>query len=165
MDELLDLVNENDEVIGEVWKSEANSNPKLIHREILIYVFDDQNRMLMQQRSFNKKVYPGQWAETCAGHIGKGEDPEKAAYRELFEELGLKIKLKFIKKRLINQKNETHFAFCYVGRYDGSKIIIDKNEVEQAKFVAKDKFEELFRAGGDEFIEGEIEWMKEIWKK
>ena len=86
MDELLDLVNEKDEVIGEVWKSEANSNPKLIHREILVYVFDDQNRMLLQQRSFTKKVYPGQWAETCAGHIGKGEKPKIAAYRELSEE-------------------------------------------------------------------------------
>ncbi|MFA7301537.1 MAG: NUDIX domain-containing protein [Candidatus Shapirobacteria bacterium] len=89
MDELLDLVNENDEVIGEVWKSQANSDPLVIHREISVYLFDNENRMLMGQRGFTKKVYPGVWGESAAGHIGKGEKPEDTAHRELKKRNGI----------------------------------------------------------------------------
>jgi len=159
----LDLVNENDEVIGEVWKSVANSNPKIFHREILVYIFDDQNRMLIQQRSFKKRVYPGQWAETCAGHIGKGENPEVAAHRELREEMGFDVNLKFIEKRLIEMSSETHFAYCYVGRYDGSKIKFSQSEVEQVRFATQKEFGELFIEEGDKLIESENVWIIKLW--
>jgi isopentenyl-diphosphate delta-isomerase len=165
VDEILDLVNEKDEVIGEVEKDIANDDLKLFHREILVYIFDDHNRMLAQQRSFKKKVYPGSWAETCAGHIGRGEDPEVAAHRELFEEFGFDVKLKFIAKRLIEYPNETHFAYCFTGRYDGSKITFQKEEIEQIKFVIKDEFEKLFKEKNDKTIEKENAWIKKVWRQ
>ncbi len=163
MDELLDLVNEDDEVVGEVWKSKANIDPKLIHREVLVYIFDDQKRMLMQQRSFNKKVYPGEWAETCAGHVMKGEKPEVAAVRELNEEMGLKIDLKFIEKRLIELDNETHFAYCFMGKYNGQKVTFDKNEVEAVAWVKWEDFEKYWRPINDEYIQAETKWVKRLW--
>lgn len=90
-DELLDLVNEKDEVIGEVWKSEAHRDPAKFHREVAIVVFNNKREVLLQQRSFKKSHDPGQWKITAAGHVGKGEKPEDAVKRELEEELGLKI--------------------------------------------------------------------------
>ncbi|MCA9397648.1 NUDIX domain-containing protein, partial [candidate division WWE3 bacterium] len=87
-DELLDLVNENDEVIGTILRSEANSNPKVYHREIGILIADSQDRVLMQQRSKNKKVYPLYWIVSCAGHVSAGMTPEEVAHKELQEELG-----------------------------------------------------------------------------
>lgn len=162
MDELLDLVNENDEVIGEVWKSQANSDPKFIHREILVYIFDNKNRLLMQQRSFNKKVYPGVWAESSAGHINKGEDPEIAAHRELTEELGFDTDLKFFEKRILHYSNETHISYCYLGKYNEEKIIIQKEEVENVKFVEIDEIDTLYK-NKDKIIDEEVEWMKKVW--
>ena len=53
-DELLDLVNEKDEVIGEVWKSVAHKDPTKIHREVAIVVFNNKSEVLLQQRSFKK---------------------------------------------------------------------------------------------------------------
>lgn len=138
-DEILDLVDEKDEIIGEVKKSEANSDPKLIHREIRIVIFDSQNRILLQQRSFKKKKYPGYWALT-AGHVLKGLAPRRAAHKELMEELGFDLELKFLYKRLVSTDGERHFAYCYIGKYSGQEIKIDSDEVEQVKFFTKDDF-------------------------
>ena len=54
-DELLDLVDENDNIIGEVLKSHANSDPKLIHREAAIAVFNTKGEVLLQQRALTKR--------------------------------------------------------------------------------------------------------------
>jgi len=142
-EEILDLVNENDEVIGEVKKKEANSNPNLWHREVCVLVYDDQNRILLQQRSFKKKVYPGAWAETCAGHVSKGQTYEETAHRELKEELGFDTDLKYVEKVVVKFSNETHFAAWFMGKYPGLPIKIDREEVEQAKFADEKEFEQL----------------------
>ncbi len=162
MDELLDLVNEKDEVIGEVWKSKANSDPNVIHREISVYIFDNENRMLMGQRSFSKLVYPGVWGESAAGHIGKGEEPEVAAHRELKEEMGFDTELKFLKKVLTKFSNETHFTYCYVGLYKGEKIVFQKEEVEEVRFTKRDEFDGLYD-NPDDFLKQGIEFVKDIW--
>ncbi len=97
-DELLDLVDKNDRVIGTVWKSEAHKDPSVIHREVAIVVFNKKGEVLIQQRSMNKKNDPGAWKITAAGHVGQGEDPKKAAEREVYEELGINIEANFLKK-------------------------------------------------------------------
>ncbi|KKR68202.1 MAG: Isopentenyl-diphosphate Delta-isomerase [Microgenomates group bacterium GW2011_GWA2_40_6] len=163
MDELLDLVNEKDEVIGEVWKSEAHRNPKLIHREILILIFDKNNRLLMQQRSFNKIKYPGYWTESCAGHVLKGEEPETAAHRELKEELGFDVLLKFVEKRLVDRIYERYFKYYFVGRYAGELIMIDRDEVEDTKFFTLNKFDNLYRNETEKVLVQHISEIRAIW--
>ncbi|MEK7611331.1 MAG: NUDIX domain-containing protein [Patescibacteria group bacterium] len=86
-DELLDLVDENDQIIGTVLKSEAHHNPKLIHREVAVLLYTRDNHLLLQKRSLLKKVHPGQWAETCAGHIAKGELPLTAARKSFWRKM------------------------------------------------------------------------------
>jgi len=46
-DELIDLVNEKDEIIGTVWKSQAHKDPKLIHREVGIAIFNTDGCVLL----------------------------------------------------------------------------------------------------------------------
>jgi len=82
-DELLDLVNEKEDVIGTVWKSEAHMDPSKIHREVTIAVFNNKNEILLQRRSMNKVNDPGCWKITAAGHVGMNEDPKHAVKREL----------------------------------------------------------------------------------
>lgn len=162
MDEILDLVNENDEIIGEVEKDVANSDAKLIHREISVYVFDNENRLLMGQRSLKKKVYPGVWGESAAGHVDKGELPEAAAHRELKEEMGFDTTLTFLKKSLTKFSNETHFTYYYIGKYNGENISFQKEEIEQVRFTKRDEFDSLY-TNPDEFIKKGIQIVKEIW--
>lgn len=139
-DELLDLVNEKDEIIGEVWRNEANTNPKLIHREAAVIVYDDKGRILFQKRGLTKHVHPGVWTVTAAGHIGKGEDISSTAHRELKEEVGFDTNLEFFDKTLDHLENETHFTYWYIGKFPkDAKIVLEPHEVEATKFISKEE--------------------------
>lgn len=140
-DELLDLVDKNDNVVGTVWKSEAHGNPDLIHREIAVAVFY-KDEILLQQRSLKKVNGPGKWEITCAGHVGSSEDPKIASEREVFEELGFKVDLTFYKKVFSkhldsnNNPTESRYFYIYYSIVNNKpQIKLDKNEVEDAKWI------------------------------
>lgn len=140
-DELLDLVNENDEIIGTIWKSEAHKDIKKIHREIRLFVFDKLGNVLLQQRALTKKNGPGSWGETAAGHVNIGEDPSIAAKREIKEELGIDINPFFYKKVFDihskdNENEESRFTYIYFSKLTKHpKLILQKSEVNDAKWV------------------------------
>lgn len=143
--EILDLVDENDQVIGEVEKNVANKNPNLIHREIGVLIFDQDKRVLLQQRGFKKKINPGLWTISTAGHVSRGETYEQAVHRELLEELGFDTKLVAIFKELWKELNETKFGTHFLGKYDGQKIVFEKKEIERVRFLSKEEFDKFFK--------------------
>ena len=59
------------------------------HRAVHIWVVDEWERILLQQRAFNKDSNPGLWDISSAGHISAGQQSREAAVSELGEELGL----------------------------------------------------------------------------
>lgn len=169
-DEILDLVNEKDEIVGDVWKSKANQDPRLIHREVAIIVYNDEGKVLLQKRSKLKKVNPGVWAETVAGHVGKGEDTAKAAHRELIEEIGFDTELSFFEKTLAHAPKETHFTYWYVGKFPGrAEIKLQEEEVEKAIFLSPTELEALIQSGEiyDPVKTGgqPKDMVKEFWKR
>jgi isopentenyl-diphosphate delta-isomerase len=147
-EELLDLVNEADEVIGVVKRGEANQDPKLLHREVAVIIYDDKGRVLFQQRSKRKLVNPGIWTESCAGHVPKGMSPKVAAHRELKEELGFDTKLEFVEKSLARRPNETHLTYWFIGKFPrGAKVETEPAEVEQVRFLSERDLEKLVNSG------------------
>jgi isopentenyl-diphosphate delta-isomerase len=88
------LVSEDDRVIGRMEKEAAHREGKL-HRAISVCVFDSQGRWLLQRRSLTKYHSPGKWSNACCGHPRWNEEPERAASRRLFEELGVTCPLSF----------------------------------------------------------------------
>lgn len=128
VDELLDLVDENDKVIGTVWKREAHKDPSKIHREVAIVIINENGQLLLQRRSSNKKHHPGRWAIT-AGHVDSREKPYDAAVRELKEELGIVADLKFQNKLLLADNKEKRFFWTYKAEVrDG--VLLKPNEEE-----------------------------------
>ncbi len=84
------VVNEKDEVLGTMLKSEAHQNGTL-HRIAVVYVENSNGDILIQKRA------DGYLDHFSAGHVEIGESYEEAAYRELSEELGIKeVKLKYV---------------------------------------------------------------------
>ena len=155
-DELLDLVDKNDQVIGTVWKSEAHGDPTKIHREVAIAVFNDKEEVLLQRRSMKKRNDPGRWTITAAGHVGKGEDPKIASVREVKEELGLDVKPVFFGKYFMKYKDkESRFFWIYYARVKGkARLRLDKSEVMDARWVDLGNIEE-FAQNNDYPIKGE----------
>ncbi|HRW98665.1 MAG TPA: NUDIX domain-containing protein [Cyclobacteriaceae bacterium] len=90
--ELIDLINQDDEVIGQATKDECHENG-LLHRSVFIFLFDKQERMILQKRSSKKKIRPNKITAAACGHVKAGESTKSAALRELKEELGISTKL------------------------------------------------------------------------
>ena len=86
MDEIVDLVDENDRVIGRALRSECHGDPDLIHRVVHIMVFNNGGNLLLQRRGLNKRIQPGKWDTSVGGHLSQGEAYRVAAAREMEEE-------------------------------------------------------------------------------
>jgi isopentenyldiphosphate isomerase len=163
-DELLDLVDKNDQVIGVINREVANKDPKYTHREVAIILVDSKNNLLIQKRSEYKSVHPSMWSLT-AGHISAGEDPEKTAYIELEEELGLTgIKLKFLVKKYNEYSNESHFKYYFIGEYRGEKINFEEAELSEVKFVSELDLEIMIK-NKDSINLKHLPILKKIWNK
>jgi isopentenyldiphosphate isomerase len=118
-DELFDLVDRDDRVIGQVRRGDAHRNPALIHRSVQILVFARDGSVLLQRRSAAKDLFPGYLCASASGHVASGEDYATTAQRELAEELGLSSPLIYIGKALIRSEPETEITALYVTQSDG----------------------------------------------
>ncbi len=145
-DEIVDVVNEKDEVIGQSSKGVVNSNPNVIHREIAVLIYNVEGKILIQQRSKNKKTNPLMWIISVAGHVKSGQTYEQAAHAELREESGLDTELKLYEKQLFRLSNETQFTCSYLGKIpDDVQIKLDPNETEAVRFVSEMELNEMIR--------------------
>ncbi len=118
-DELFDLVNERDEVIGQVRRGDAHRNPALLHRSVQTLVFDSAGRILLQLRSARKDLFPGYYCASASGHVIAGETYEATAQRELEEELGVSAPLTFLGVALVRSVFETELTALYIAWSDG----------------------------------------------
>src|SRR2546423_3913104 len=89
-EEILDVVDEHDQVIGREARSEVHRRG-LRHRAVHVLVFDGEGRVFLQKRSASKDTFPGVWDSSASGHLCSGEDYDSCAVRELQEEIGLAI--------------------------------------------------------------------------
>jgi isopentenyl-diphosphate delta-isomerase type 1 len=89
-DEVFDVVDERDQVIGREYRREIHRRG-LLHRAIHIFWLRTDGQLCLQRRSFAKDNCPGLLSTSCAGHVDSGEDYLTAAVRELREELGVSV--------------------------------------------------------------------------
>ncbi|MFF3394887.1 NUDIX hydrolase [Streptomyces sp. NPDC002669] len=87
-DEMLDIVDENDVVVGQAPRGEATARG-LRHRCVFIEVRDADGRLFVHRRTSTKLVFPSRYDMFVGGVVGAGESYEEAALREAEEELGV----------------------------------------------------------------------------
>ena len=133
-DEMFDLVDRDDRVIGRVRRGEAHGNPALLHRSVQILIFDDSGRVLLQRRSRTKDLYPGVYCASASGHVQSGDDYATTAARELREELGVSVPLLFVERQLIASPYETEMTALYAGRCNGP-FAFHPGETDGGRFV------------------------------
>jgi len=118
-DELFDLVDAQDRVIGHTRRGDAHRNPALLHRSVQILVFDSAGRVMLQLRSARKDLFPGYYCASASGHVIAGDDYHTTAARELEEELGVTAPLTYLEKALVASAYETEMTALYLARSDG----------------------------------------------
>jgi 8-oxo-dGTP pyrophosphatase MutT (NUDIX family) len=87
-DEILDIVDENDQVIGQSRRGDAYARG-LRHRCVFIQARDASGRVFVHRRTSTKLVFPSLYDMFVGGVVGAGESYDDAALREAEEELGV----------------------------------------------------------------------------
>ncbi len=145
------IVNENDEIIG--YKDRKDRNPDDIIRIVIIWIMDENENILLQQRSLKKKVAPGMWGPAVSGHVEEGEDYDFSALRELEEEIGLKdIKLIKSKKFFGTGESGKRFAQLYLAQINSdSPLLPQDSEVEQLKWFSREELLDFYKKEPEKF--------------
>ncbi|MCW8381005.1 NUDIX hydrolase [Streptomyces justiciae] len=87
-DEILDIVDEHDQVVGQSPRGEAYARG-LRHRCVFIQARDADGRLFVHRRTPTKLVFPSLYDMWVGGVVGAGESYDDAALREAEEELGV----------------------------------------------------------------------------
>ena len=158
------LVNEKDEQIGLMEKIEAHEKA-LLHRAFSVFVFNDKNELMIQQRAHSKYHSPGLWTNTCCSHQREGETNIQAGKRRLQEEMGFRTDLKdtisFIYKAPFdNGLTEHEFDHILVGNYEGQPNL-NPEEVAAWKWMSLDDIKKDMQENPDIYTE----WFKIIFDK
>ena len=131
------LVNEQDKEIGTMEKMQAHEKA-VLHRAVSVFIFNEKNEMLLQQRAMKKYHSGGLWTNACCSHPRPGEETQTAAMRRLKEELGFETPLHKVfdftyKTSFDNGLTEHEFDHVFVGKYN-EIIYPNRNEVQDYCF-------------------------------
>jgi len=136
------LVDENDIFLGLMEKNLAHETASL-HRAISIFIFNENNEMLLQQRAKTKYHSPELWTNACCSHPKNKETYLDAAKRRLFEELRIECilteKFHFIYKAEVGENFWEHeLDYVFLGTYSDVNINFNTNEVMALKWIKID---------------------------
>lgn len=137
-EEWFDVVDEHDEVVRRATRREVHATG-LWHRAVHVMVFDAAGRVFLQKRSMLKDLSPGLWDSSCSGHLDAGEDYDRAAVRELGEEIGVKLEGGAAPARWFRidacEQTGWEFVWVYRLRYDGA-LRLEPQEIQYGEWVA-----------------------------
>jgi isopentenyl-diphosphate delta-isomerase type 1 len=135
-EELFDIVDENDNVIGQATRGEVHRNKKLIHRSVGVIVFNKQGAVFLHQRSSTKDTDPLLWTISASGHVELGHTYEETAKRELVEELGVELEIVPVIKFICHDHTETEMQMLYKA-YSNGPFKLNKEEIKQGKYFTR----------------------------
>ncbi|MCK0123505.1 isopentenyl-diphosphate Delta-isomerase [Gelidibacter sp. F2691] len=158
------LVNEKDEQIGTMPKMEAHEKA-LLHRAFSVFIFNEKNELMLQQRASHKYHSPLLWTNTCCSHQRVGETNIQAGKRRLQEEMGFQTDLEdtvsFIYKAPFdNGLTEHEYDHILVGNYEDAPVI-NPDEVAAWKWMPLEDVKQDIANHPELYTE----WFKIIFEK
>ena len=160
-EEIFDVVNDRDEVIGQKPRSEAH-RLGLQHRAVHVLVFNSHGEVFLQKRSMKKDRQPGLWDSSASGHLNSGEDYDSCAIRELEEEIGLRLSA--VPERLfkLGASAETDQEHVWVYRCRaGGPFQLDPEEIETGGWFAPEDVTRWMAERPEDFASA----LLVIWKR
>ena len=153
------LVDLNDNPIGLMEKMKAHETPNL-HRAFSVFIFNEEGKLLLQQRALHKYHSPGLWTNTVCSHPRDGETASDAAHRRIVEEMGFDCDFEevfsFVYEAEVGQGLIEHeFDHVFIGNSE-KQPIINPDEVASWKYVDLKWLENDVEVNPNEYTE----WFK-----
>lgn len=164
-DEPLILVDGDDVATGTLGKAACHDGDGLLHRAFSLFVFGRDGRLLLQQRSASKRLWPLYWSNSCCSHPRAGETMEAATTRRLKEELGIRSELEFVYKFRYHASYgrlgaEHELCWVYVGRSEDA-VIANRNEIAATRFLTAEELRRELVALPERYTP----WFKLEWHR
>lgn len=156
------LVDQQDNKQGTKDKLQAHKDNDL-HRAFSVFLFNSDDKLLLQQRALGKYHSAGLWSNTCCSHPKPDENIIQAGDRRLKEELGidapeLKDLFTFKYQVELEKVNEHELDHVLAGRKDKLNLSPDPKEVRDYKWVDFDEILQKVSEHPDNFTY----WFKRI---
>ncbi len=90
-EEILDLVNEKDEIIGQKGRTEVYKEGLRNYRVINCFIKNKEGKLWIPRRQPTKKLFPSGLDVGCGGHVSSGETYDEAFAKEMAEELNIDV--------------------------------------------------------------------------
>jgi len=166
MEELVLCLDTDDNVIESSSKLTTHYGEGSLHRAFSVLIFDNEGKLLVQQRSSDKITFPAVWANSCCSHpldiVGENGDPIEgvieAARRKLDQELG-------IEREVTNNWEFNHIGrFEYKSRWDAEwieheidhvlivqadcEVNFNRNEIQAVDWLSKESLTQMMERKG-----------------
>ena len=157
------LVDQNNNEIGTEDKLDAHKKG-LLHRAFSIFIFNDNNEILLQKRSDVKYHSAGLWSNTCCSHPYNDKPLIEYANTRLTQEMGIQSNLKeffsFIyRAEFSNGLIEFEYDHVFFGKYN-SDPMLNIDEASSFKWINFKKLQLEIEENPTKFTF----WLKKIVK-
>jgi isopentenyl-diphosphate delta-isomerase len=160
-EEIFDIVNERDEVVGQATRSEAHRSG-LLHRAVHVLVFNSKRQIFLQKRSMKKDRQPGKWDSSASGHLDTGEHYDACAVRELREELGWTSVAPLVRMFKLAAGADTDQEHVWVYRCEAEgPFQLHPEEIEEGEWFEPQHVTRWMKQRPDEFASA----FRIIWKR
>jgi isopentenyl-diphosphate delta-isomerase len=161
MHESLIIVDQNDKPIDSISKIDAHLKSKrnpFPHRAFSVFLFNQENKLLLQKRSSVKVTFPNLWSNTCCSHpLAIEEEKEeklnlgikKAAVRRMEFEFGVDTQVQDyypVERILYRADSDEHFEeyeldYILIAKIDYQesflKRVMNSEEIADFKYISK----------------------------
>ena len=162
--EELILVDIDDNEVGYRSKADCHDGPGVLHRAFSLFLFNVSGELLLQQRSAEKRLWPGFWSNSCCSHPRRGETLSVAAMRRLHDELNTAADLEYVyqfcyQAEFSKAGSENELCHVYLGRIVAA-IHPNESEIAAIRFVSANELDDELAAQPQRFTP----WFTQEWK-
>jgi isopentenyl-diphosphate delta-isomerase len=163
--ESLILVDDEDREIGTSSKANCHVGDGLLHRAFSVFLFNADGKLLIQQRSAQKPLWPLYWSNSCCSHPHVEESVEDAGRRRVRQELSIECDLlylyKFKYQASFGDAGAEH-ELCHVfAGYISDDIAAHPEEIADWRYVDPHELSSEIAANADSYTP----WMKLEWER
>jgi isopentenyldiphosphate isomerase len=165
-DHLVDVVDQNDNIIGQDYKNQKIAKD-FISRVVAILLFDEAGKLILCRRSDKKTNAAGLWDLAAFGNVMAGEPYEDAAKRELKEELDIDCHLQLLDKFYQENHNDgmVYKIFCAVFLGRTSQALKLNHELIEIKKVEINELAQDLQSNPANYCPGLINDFNQVKNK